>query len=135
MKKFLIILSLFLLSGIRLFAQEDDNDGNEKIRDKMTEFIQKRMNLTKSESEKFAPVFLRYFREWRQTLRESKGLPGLDRQQKIIELRLRYRNDFKVIVGENRSNEIYRHQDIFIRELQTLRKDRLENIPTRRFRQ
>ena len=56
-----------------LFAQDDENDGNDKIRDKMNEYIQRRLNLNDDEAKKFTPVFLRYFNEWRQTIREQQG--------------------------------------------------------------
>ena len=135
MKKLLFILSLLLVTGARLFAQEEDeNEGGEKIRDKMNEFIQKRLDLSKSEAEKFTPVFIRYFREWRQTLKESKGLPMLDRQQKIIDLRLRYRNQFRDIIGEKRGDQVFDHQQRFIQEMRTLRQERLGNNPNRQFR-
>lgn len=133
MKKFLIIAGLLLITGSVALAQDDDMDGNDKIRDRMKEFIQKRLNLSRKEADRFTPVFLRYFREWRTTLKENRPDPLL-RQQKIIELRLRYRNEFKEIVGENRSNEVYRNQDLFIKELETIRKERLENRPNKRFR-
>ena len=60
MKKFLLILTLALLAGFSSKAQNDDND---KIRDKMREFIQKRLDLTRNEAERFTSVFIRYFRE------------------------------------------------------------------------
>jgi hypothetical protein len=40
MKKFLFILTLALFSGLAAQAQDDNND---RIRDKMREFIQKRL--------------------------------------------------------------------------------------------
>ena len=133
MKKLLFILSLLFITSARLFAQEDDdqNEGNDKIRDKMNEFIQKRLNLSKDEAEKFAPVFIKYFREWRQTLRENKNLPILDRQQKVIDLQLRYRNQFREIIGERRGDQVFDHQRRFIEELRKLRQDRLGNNPNR----
>ena len=133
MKKIFIIAFLFFISGNSLFAQESDNNGNDKIRDKMTEFIQRRMNLTKNEAERFAPVFLRYFRDWRDAIQQNRG-DRLILQQKIIELRLRYREDFKVILGESRSNDIYKQQDIFMKELRTLKEERIESRANRRFR-
>jgi hypothetical protein len=134
MKKLFFILSLLLVTSARLFAQAgEDNEGGQKIRDKMNEFIQKRLNVSKSEAEKFTPVFLRYFREWRQTIRENKG-DRLILQQKIVDLRLRYRTQFREILGEQRGNQVYRHQDVFIRELQDIRKNRLGNNPNRRIR-
>ncbi len=135
MKKFLLILTLFFLTGSALRAQEED-DNNDKIRDKMTEFIQRRLNLSKNEAEKFSPVFLRYFHEWRSTLREFKGNPDrLLLQQKIVDLRLRYRNEFKNIVGEKRSNQIFEEQQRFIEGVRKMgESQRLEGRPNRRFR-
>jgi hypothetical protein len=66
MKKLLLILSLLFVTSARLWAQEDGDDqdgGNEKIRDKMSEFIQKRLDFSKDEAQKFTPVFIRYFKE------------------------------------------------------------------------
>lgn len=102
------------------------NEGDEKIRDKMREYIQQRMHLNKDEAERFTPVFLRYFKEWRTTLRENRNLPKLDLQQKVIDLRLRYRIEFKEIVGERRSNEVYEHQEKFIRILQDVQRERMQ---------
>lgn len=133
MKKLFFILSLLFTTSISipLFAQAaEDDDGNEKIRDKMSEFIQKRLDLSKDEADKFTPIFIRYFKEWRQTIRENKG-DRLIMQQKIIELRLRYRNQFKDVIGERKSNQIFVHQDRFIQEIKTLRQERLRNNPNR----
>ena len=127
MKKLLLIVFLFMMAGIKLYAQDDDNDnGNERIRDKMNEFIQQRLNLSKSEAEKFSPVFIRYFREWKTTLKTSKDEPVLMRQQKIVDLRLRYRDQFKGIIGEKRSTEVFDHQKAFIDGLRTIRRERQE---------
>jgi len=132
MKRFLLVLSFLFVTSPALFAQDDDNDGNGKIRDKMNEYIQKRLNLSDDEAKKFSPVFLGYFKEWRQTIRENKNIPKLDLQQKIIDLRLRYRTQFRELIGEKRGNQVYNQQDNFIRELRDLRRDRLGDRPLRR---
>jgi len=121
MKKFFLILTLALLTGFSSKAQSDEHD---KIRDKMTEFIQKRLDLTRNEAERFTPVFIRYFREWKQTLQENRN-DGLVRQQRIIELRLRYRTEFRDIVGEKRSNDVYKQQDVFVREITKMREEQI----------
>ncbi|MGZ5220942.1 MAG: hypothetical protein ACXWC7_12715 [Chitinophagaceae bacterium] len=134
MKRFLLILSLFFVTGSFLFAQDDDdNDGNEKIRDKMNEYIQKRLNLSDDEAKKFSPVFLKYFKEWRQTIRDNRG-DRLILQQKVVDLRLRYRTQFREIIGEKRGNTVFTHQENFIRELRDLRKDRVGDRPLKRGR-
>lgn len=135
MKKILLILALFFIALPVLHAQEDD-ENNDKIRDKMTEFIQRRLNLTKNEAEKFSPVFLRYFHDWRSTLRDFRGNPDrLLLQQKIVDLRLHYRSEFKDILGEKRSNEVFEQQERFIDGVRKMRENqRFENRPNRRFR-
>ena len=77
---------------------------------------------------------LSHARSQRPLIKENQDI--LIRQQRIIEIRLRYRDEFKGIIGEQRSNEVYRHQDIFIKELKTLRQERLEerNVPLKRNR-
>ena len=133
MKKLLFILSLLFVSSAGLFAQDDDvsNDGDDRIRDKMNEFIQKRLDISKAEAEKFTPVFIRYFKEWRQTLRENKqqNRPILERQQKLLDLQVRYRNQFRDIIGEKRSDQVFEHQRLFIKEMAKLRSERMGNPP------
>ena len=122
MKIFLLILTFALLAGFSSKAQDDEHD---KIRDKMTEFIQKRLDLSRNEAERFTPVFIRYFKEWKQTLQENRN-DGLVRQQRIIELRLRYRTEFRDIVGEKRSNDVYKQQDVFVREIKEMREEQIK---------
>ena len=128
MKKFLLILTLALLAGFSSKAQGDDND---KIRDKMREFIQRRLSLSRNEAERFTPVFIRYFREWKQTLQETRG-DILIRQQKIVDLRIRYRIEFRDIIGEKRSNDVYKQQDVFIREIKEMREEQIKARRTER---
>ena len=133
MKKFFLILTLASLG----FSSKAQNDEHDKIRDKMTEFIQKRLDLTRNEAERFTPVFIRYFREWKQTLQETRG-DVLIRQQKIVDLRIRYRTEFRDIVGEKRSNDVYKQQDVFVREITELREEQIKarraDRPTKGFR-
>ena len=130
MKRFLLITSLFLISSTGVFAQDDDDqhEGNERIRDKMNEYVQKRLDLTDAEAKKFTPVFLSYFKEWKQTIRANRD-DKLVRQQKIIDLRLRFRTQFRDIIGEQRGNQVFNHVDRFILELKAIQKNRLRDNP------
>ena len=136
MKRFLFILSFVCVGSARLFAQDDDGDknDNQKIRDKMNEFIQRRLDLTKEEANKFTPVFLRYFREWRQTKSENRG-DRLIMQQKIVDLRLRYRTEFRGIIGERRGDQVFKYQEDFIKGVKDQLNERRNgpgNRPVRR---
>jgi hypothetical protein len=112
-----------------VFSQENDGD-DASVRDKMIEYIQERLDLTKSEATKFNPLFLRYFKEYRSTIKENRG-DKLILRQKIIDLQLRYRPQFKDIIGEQRGNKIFNHQENFIRELKAIQQERRRNNPGR----
>ena len=108
------------------FAQDDDRDDGGKVRKSMTEYMQKRLGLSKSEAERFEPVFLNYYNELRRTTQENRG-DKLVLQQKIVDLKLRYRDQFKNIMGEKRSNDVFIYERDFVEEVKELRKERLMN--------
>ena len=127
MKRILYILSFFVLISTTSFAQDDEGQGA-KIRERMTEYIQKRLSLSKSEAEKFGPLYLNYFNEMRKINQEYKG-DKLVLQQKIVELKLNYRDQFKTIVGEKKSNDVFIYEREFINEIKELRNERSQNKP------
>lgn len=125
MKKILYILGFIILSVSGSIAQEDEGQGS-AVRERMTQYIQKRLNLSQAEAERFSPVFLNYFNDLRKTNQEYKG-DRLVLQQKTVELRLNYRNQFKNIVGEKRSNDVFVYERDFIDEVKKLRQERMQN--------
>jgi hypothetical protein len=125
MKRILYIFSFFVLLSSASFAQDDEGQNGQKIRERMGEYIQKRLNLSNAEADKFSPVFLNYFNELRQTNQAYKG-DRLVLQQKIVDLRIRYRNQFKPIMGEKRSNDVFKYEHDFINEVKQLRQDRMQ---------
>jgi hypothetical protein len=125
MKKIVYILSFLILASSSCFAQDDQQGPAERIREKMVEYIQDKLNLSKSEAQRFTPIFLDYFRELRSTNQQFKS-DRLVLQQKIIELRLRYRDQFKPILGEKRSNDVFVYEHNFVQEVReqlNLRRD------------
>ncbi len=125
MKRILYIFSFFVLLSSASFAQDDEGQNGQKIRERMGEYIQKRLNLSNAEADKFSPVFLNYFNELRQANQTYKG-DRLVLQQKIVDLRIRYRNQFKPIMGEKRSNDVFKYEHDFINEVKQLRQDRMQ---------
>ena len=133
MKSYLIIFILFF-SGLACYGQDEGDDKGSKIRDRMNEYIQDRLGLSKREAEKFSPVFLRYFQEFKQIRRENRT-DNLVLKQKIIDLRIRYRNEFRQIMDEPRANKVFVYEDEFRRKaIQMLetRRDRLGEKPLQR---
>lgn len=125
MKRILYILGLFMALSTATYAQEDDGNGS-KIQERMNEYVQKRLGLSKAEAERFSPLFQDYFNELRKTNQDHKG-DRLVLQKKIVDVRLKYRNQFKPIIGEKKSNEVFSYERDFVEEVKALRNDRLQN--------
>lgn len=130
MKKYLLILTLFLSTGLAAFSQDDEADDRMgKLQEKMQQYIQKRLSMTKDEAQKFSPLFLRYISELRRTHREFK----IDRpmlQLKIAELRVRFRNEFRQVIDEQRANKVFQHQKEFEDKIrQEILERRQQNRP------
>lgn len=134
MKKYFIIVTMFLLAGFTVFAQDEEEqpeDKGGKLQQRMTEYIQKRLNMSKTEAEKFRPVFVKYMLELRQTHRQFKGdKPVL--QLKVAELRVKARNQFREVLDEQRANRVFDAQRDFevkvIEEIKTRRLERRSGI-------
>lgn len=126
MKKILYILTIMFSFTFTTFAQDDQQGDGSKVRERMVEYIQQKLGLSKTEAERFSPVFINYFKELRKTNQDFKG-DRLVLQQKIAELRLRYRDQFKPIIGEKRSNDVFTHERDFIQKAKQERDERLQN--------
>ena len=48
-------------------------------------------------------------------------------QQKVIELRLRYRDQLKPVIGEKRSNEVFQYERDFVDKVKEIRDERMDN--------
>jgi hypothetical protein len=125
MKKILYVLTFLLAFTTASFAQEDERN-SEKVRERMREYLQKRLNLSNAEADRFGPMFMEYFTELRKTNHQYKG-DRLVLQQKIVDLRLRYRDQFKKVVGDKRSNDVFIYERDFVDEVKKLRQERLQD--------
>lgn len=100
MKKILSILGMLLFSFSALHAQDEgDEDANGKVKERFREYMQQRLNLSKDEADRTFPLFLRYFNEIRQARREFPN-DQLKQRQRVIEIKLRYREQFRQTVKE-----------------------------------
>ncbi len=123
MKKIFYIITFSLLFSVGASAQED---GADKIRVRMTEYIQKRLKLSKNEAERFSPIFLNYFNDMRTTNNQFRN-DKLVLQQKVADLRVRYRDQFRDIMGEKRSNQVFVYEKDFVDEVKKVRQERIQN--------
>lgn len=123
MKKLAYIV-IFCLTVHTSFAQ-DDQTGAARLKEKMVEYIQNKLSLSKTEAERFQPLFMDYLKQLRDTKQEFKG-DRLVLQQKVIETRLHFRDQLKPIIGEKRSNDVFTYEREFVQKVQDVRNERMQ---------
>jgi len=115
MKKYLLILTLLIAGSFSGFAQEDETDPRMgKLQEKMQQYIQKRLNMTKAESEKFSPIFIRYITELRKVHVENRTDRPMQ-QLKAAEVRVRFRDEFRQVMDEKRANKVFEVENEFLK--------------------
>lgn len=115
MKRIVILLQLIFLSCAG-FAQTDEQvegKDSKKIQALEVAYITKELNLSPEEAEKFWPVFNRYRSEVKNIVSDKSIPDPLIRQQKILELRIKYRDQFIPILNSARSNKVFPAVDQF----------------------
>jgi hypothetical protein len=125
MKRLIYYLIFLLTISGSVAAQNEPGDGA-KLREKMIQYVQQKLGLSKDEAARFEPVFINYLKDLRATNQLYKG-DRLVLQDKVVELRLRYRDQFKPIIGDQRSNDVFTHERNFIKQVQEIRNERLQN--------
>jgi hypothetical protein len=104
-KKFGILLALFHLTFFcHLYAQ----DGySKKIDSLQSEYFTKELALTADESDQFWPVYNNYRVEIKNARKEAESDP-IALEEKILNIRKKYKTDFKKILeGDDRVNKVY----------------------------
>lgn len=120
--KQIVYLIIFFFTVHTAGAQEEQ-PGAARLKAKMIEYVQGKLGLNKAEASRFEPLY----RDYLQELRDAKRTYKDDRlllQQKVIDIRLRLRNQLKPLVGEKRSNDVFTYERQFVQQVQEVRKER-----------
>lgn len=112
MKKLYIFLLSVCFAG---FADAQDVQPGEKRLEEIealkVAFISKELDLTPTEAQKFWPVYNQYSKELRTVIRDEEDV--LPRDEKVLNLRKRYSDQFSGILGHQRMNRIFNAEGRF----------------------
>lgn len=127
MKKFLLLFTIIFASFSFALAQKANGQTNEKIQALKIAFITQKLHITSSEAENFWPVYNDYQNEIRQ-LRSAKDPDVLDNEQRLLDIRKKYKPSFEKILGPQRANDLYsaekEFRNVLIRRLQQQKQQR-----------
>ena len=76
-------------------------------------FITKELNLSPAEAQKFWPVFNQYRNELRSVATEKRLGDHLEKQQKTLDIRKKYREDFSKVMNQERANKVFGAEEEF----------------------
>lgn len=129
MKKILLIL---ILSLPMLASAQDNSQRENKLESLEIAFLTRELNLSPEEAQKFWPVYNKYSAEMKGTLRDKQNDPDvLDRQQKLLDIRKKYRSEFLKVLPPDRVNQVFTSEMKF-REM--VRKELQERQAQKRFK-
>jgi hypothetical protein len=131
MKKFVCLITAYLIALPALFAQVADNTKQEeKIQTLEIAFISRKLNLNPEEAQKFWPVYNEYKKEVRQIAMNQKNQPErdlLDFEQNMLDVRKKYKNQFSGVIGQSRMNQFFKAEH----EFRGILLNRIKNNPNR----
>jgi hypothetical protein len=127
MKKYLLLFLMIFGSFSFAIAQNENGQRSEKIQALKIAFITQKLHLSSGEAEKFWPVYNDYQNEIRQ-LRGNKNDDVLENEQKLLDIRKKYKPSFEKILGPQRLNDLYNAErdfrNVLIRSLKEQRQQR-----------
>lgn len=105
MKNILLIMTI-ILSGYTVNAQKGETK-REKVQALKIAFITQKLELTSDEAQKFWPVYNRYDAEIKQTITDNRGGDAIDKEEKILNIRKKYRTEFTKVLGQPKTNKFF----------------------------
>jgi hypothetical protein len=134
MKKILFTVAFACMFTIA-FAQEDPSELPEKKQQNIealkVAFISKELDLTPEEAQKFWPVYNQYSKEMISTFKAGND-DVLDRDEKVLNVRKRYKEQFSKVLGGDRVNKMFgaegRFRQLLIKAMRNQKQQRPQNM-------
>ncbi|MEO6843974.1 MAG: hypothetical protein ABI184_02310 [Ginsengibacter sp.] len=128
MKKYLLIILAIVGSVSFANAQKEGSQRSEKIQALKIAFITQKLHLTSGEAEKFWPVYNEYTDEIRNLRLNNKDGDVLGNEQRLLDIRKKYKPAFENILGPQRINDLFNAEREFRNVLiKRLKEQRQQN--------
>lgn len=114
---FTLVTGLLIFASTNAQRQRPDMDTRtaelKKIQAMELAFITKELNLNPAEAQKFWPIFNQYRNDLKIAAQAKEYKDNLDRQQKMLDVRKQYRDDFEKVISHERANKVFGAEDEF----------------------
>ena len=101
---------MILALGFGTYAQNLRQGGGrpETVEAIKIAYFTRKLNLTPEEAQKFWPVYNQYADELKQLRQQNRDLDEVDMEEKVVNLRKKYKDDFAKVLPGDRVNQFYR---------------------------
>lgn len=107
MKKYTLLLIIFM-GGTAAWAQDAPNiKKGERIQSLKIAFITQKLELTSEEAQSFWPIYNRYEGDLKLVNSQNKGGDIIDNEEKVLNVRKRYRVEFVKVIGQTKMNNLF----------------------------
>lgn len=115
MKRYILLLTLFLSCFSAAFAQ-DDQEGKKPrdIEALYVAYVTQQLQFTPEEAQKFWPLHTQFANELKAI---NNDLPELEKQQARLNIKKKYQDGFTKIIGANRCERFFRMDGEFKKKL------------------
>lgn len=127
---FLLLIIGFTDIAVAQEQPQPDPKQEEKIQALEIAFISRKLELTPDEAQRFWPVYNDYKKDMRQVMINQKNNPNkdvVDNEQKMIDVRKKYRDRFIGVIGQPRMNKFFQAE----REFRGVLLNQLKNRPNK----
>jgi hypothetical protein len=125
MKQVLIIILICIPSFLMAQGGENKENRENRLRSLEIAYLTREVNITPEEAQKFWPVYNKYADEMRSTMKAGENEDVLERQQKMLDIRKKYKPEFTRILSAERTNKLFeaeiRFREMIKKELQQRR--------------
>jgi hypothetical protein len=126
MKTYLLLL-LVIFAGLSFANAQQQGNRSEKVQALKIAFITQRLQLTTTQAQQFWPVYNQYQSEIRD-LRKDKSDDALENEERLLNIRKKYKPSFQKIIGPEKLNDLYNAErdfrTVLIRQLKSEREQR-----------
>jgi hypothetical protein len=126
-------LLLFMALSLPILVNAQDNTVRDnRLQSLEIAYITSELNLSPEEAQKFWPVYNKYSVEMKGAIRKKENDPDiLDKQQQVLDIRKKYRNEFLKVLSPDRVNQLFTSEMKF-REM--VRKELQDRQAQKRFK-
>jgi hypothetical protein len=109
MKKLYLFIIVFMTFGFNSMAQKVKPGGRpETVEAIKIAYFTRKLNLTPEEAQKFWPVYNQYSDELRQLRQQNADLDEVDMEEKVVNLRKKFKDDFSRALPGEKVNQFYK---------------------------